>query len=159
MGVIDRLLDGDEHDDGVGKRLLEVGQRLAESFGEAGSGPGEGQTMHVSDDNNGGVACVAVKRRAWVVSSRRSTSSTSIRNWNSRWPVARWRRVRVSSRAIATSGVDSGTAKSLTAGRIGGTPDRSRCAASDRMSSVDVRELGQGFRRVFWYRWLSSTSG
>jgi hypothetical protein len=68
--VIDRLLDGDEGHHGPRECLLEVCQRTADRISKAGGGPGEGQTVHISDDNKGDIAGIAVNNCTWMVSSR-----------------------------------------------------------------------------------------
>lgn len=60
--VINCLLDGDEGDDSARECPLKVCQRAADGISKAGGGPGEGQTVHVSDDNDGGIAGIAVKQ-------------------------------------------------------------------------------------------------
>ncbi len=60
--VINCLLDGDEHDNSVRERLLEICQCAAEGISKAGGSPSEGQAVHLSDDNDGGIAGIAVEQ-------------------------------------------------------------------------------------------------
>jgi hypothetical protein len=60
--VIDCLLDGDKDDNRARECPLKVCQRATDGLSKAGGGPGESQTVHVSDDNNGGISGIAIKQ-------------------------------------------------------------------------------------------------
>ena len=75
--LINCLLDGDEHDNSIREHLLEICQCAAEGISKTGGSPSEGQAVHISD---GGITRIAVEQPLLDTPSRRSTSSTSIRN-------------------------------------------------------------------------------
>ena len=60
--VINGLLDGDNNDNSTGNAHSRSASAPPEGVGKAGGGPGERRTAHLSDDNDGGIAGIAVKQ-------------------------------------------------------------------------------------------------
>ena len=120
--LINCLLDGDEHDNSIRERLLEICQCAAEGISKAGGSPSEGQAVHISDDNDGGITGIAVEQP--LLDTLLAQVNIVNVNQKLKQPLASSvAAVLASARAVATSGIGNGNATSLTTGRIDDTPD------------------------------------